>query len=327
MALIDIAIPNYCYGRYLEECVASIRVQGVDDIRILIVDNASTDDSVAVARRLMKHDKRITLVARDKNLGHHASYNEGVDWAASKYFMLLCADDLLVEGCFARALTVLEQESDVSLACGAELVWHTTNPPPAIENRPDEPWRLLSSEAFTLERSLPSKVLFGGGAALVRTADLKRVGHFRTDVAFNEDLELYLRLSLNRRVAVTNAVHGIRRVHGANISAIFWRDFKRDLVETRQTFDSFFTRDAAAEPGVGGLRRRVYGNLGKRAYWSAISHIVRGQRAAGLELFKLAFELSPRLAVLPPLDYLMRMGDPMAHMRMRLAEALGRHTP
>lgn len=324
MALIDIAIPNYCYGRYLPECVASIAAQGVDDIRILIVDNASTDDSVEVARQLMRHDKRITLVAREKNLGHHASFNEGVDWAASKYFLLLCADDLLVEGCFKRALSVLEREPDVSFAAGAELVWHTTNPFPAIPDGASEPWRFLSSEEFTLERSLPSKVLFGGGAALVRTQDLKRVGHFRTDVAFNEDLELYLRLSLHRRVAITNAVHGIRRVHGANMSAIFWRDFKSDVVETRMTFESFFTRDAAAMPGIAGLRSQVYSNLGKRAYWSAMSHFVRGHRTAGFELLKLAFELSPRLAVLPPVDYLMRMGNPLGHIRVRLAEAFDR---
>lgn len=324
MALIDIAIPNYCYGHYLEGCVASVLSQGVDDIRILIIDNASTDDSVEVARRLMKHDKRITLVGREKNLGPHASFNEGVDWAASKYFMLLCTDDLLAEGCFRHALSVLERQPDVSLAIGAEVIWHTTNPMPIVANDADEPWRFLGTEAFALERSLPSDVLFGSCAAIMRTADLRRVGHFRTDIAFYEDLELYLRLSLNRRVAMSNAVHGIRRVHGANFSADFWRDLKSELVETKLAFDSFFDGAAASVPGMERLQRRVHRNLGKRAYWSAISHMVRGQRAAGLELLKFSLSLSPRFAVLPPVDYLMRMGNAIGHIRLRLAEAFDR---
>lgn len=322
MALIDIVIPNYCYARYLPQCVQSITSQGVDDIRILIVDNASTDNSVEVARDLASRDNRIVVVAREKNLGHHASFNYGVDWAAAKYFVLLCADDLLVDGCFKRSLSVLEAHPDVSFAAGSELVWHEeADPLPNIASTDDAAWRFLSTEEFTLARSLPSEVLFGGGAALVRTEDLKRVGHFRTDVPFNEDLEMFLRLSLNRKAALTDAVHGIRRVHGGNVSSIFWRDFKRDLVERKLTFDSFFTRDAGSMPGVDRLRQRVHRNIGKRAYWSALSHIARGQREAGVELLKFAFELSPRFVLLPPVDYLLRMGNPVGHIRTRLAEA------
>ncbi|OBQ71286.1 glycosyltransferase family 2 protein [Mesorhizobium erdmanii] len=325
MPLVDILIPNYCYGRYLPQSVDSILRQQVDDIRILIVDNASTDDSVDVARNLAKRDKRITVVARERNLGLHASCNEGVDWASSKYFVILCADDLLVEGCFHRAISVLEKEPDVSFACGAELVWHEERPFPVVENSAVDDWRFLSTETFALERSLPSKVLFGGGAALIRTSDLKRVGHFRSEISYSEDLEMFLRLSLGRRAAVTNAIHGIRRVHGANLSAVFWQDFKRDMIEKKLTFDSFFSHEAAGVPGVEQLRRSVYRNLGKRAYWSGLSHIARGQRAAGLDLLRFAAALSPSLAYLPPVDYLVHLPNPLSHIRSRLAEAWSRN--
>ncbi|RWD75125.1 glycosyltransferase family 2 protein [Mesorhizobium sp.] len=325
MPLIDIVIPNYCYGRYLPQAVESIVRQQVEDIRILIVDNASTDDSVGVANALARHDKRIAVVAREKNLGLHASCNEGVDWARSKYFVILCADDLLVEGCFRRALSILEREPDVSFACGAELVWHEDRPFPKVENSAVDDWRFLSMESFALERSLPSRVLFGGGAALIRTSDLKRVGHFRSEISYSEDLEMFLRLSLDRRAAITKAVHGIRRVHGANLSAIFWQDFKRDLIEKKLTYDSFFSHEAAGLPSVKQLRRSIYRNLGKRAYWSGLSHIARGQRAAGLDLLRFAAELSPSLAYLPPVDYLVHLPNPLSHIRSRLAEAWSRH--
>lgn len=325
MPLIDVVIPNYCYGRYLPQSVQSIVRQQVEDIRILIVDNASTDDSVDVANELASRDRRITVIAREKNLGLHASCNEGIDWAISKYFVILCADDLLVEGCFNRALSVLEREPDVSFACGGELVWHEDRPFPAVENSDAHDWRFLSMESFALERSLPSKVLFGGGAAVMRTADLKRVGHFRPEISFSEDLEMFLRLSLGRRAALTKAIHGIRRVHGANLSAIFWQDFKRDMIEKKLTFDSFFSHEAASVPGVERLRRGVYRNLGKRAYWSGLSHIARGERAAGLDLLKFAAQLSPSLAYIPPVDYLAHMPNPLGHIRTRLAEAWSRH--
>jgi glycosyltransferase involved in cell wall biosynthesis len=307
MPLIDVVIPNYNYGRYLNECVLSVVLQQVEDIRILIIDNASTDNSVDVATKLAKRDERITVVARERNLGLHASHNEGVDWAKSKYFMILCADDLLVMGCFDRALSVLEREPDVAFACGSELVWHEERPFPVVENSPSDEWRFCTTESFALERSLPSKVLFGSGAALIRTSDLKRLGHFRPELSYTEDLEMFLRLSLDRRVAITKA--------------LFWRDFKRDMIETKLAFDSFFSHEAASMPGVEQLRRRVHRNLAKRAYWSAVSHIIRGQRAAGFDLLRFATELSPSLAYIPPVDYLAHLPNPLSHIRSRLADA------
>src|SRR5215469_5512002 len=103
MAILDIAIPNYQYGRYLSQCVDSVLGQGVEDIRILIIDNASTDDSVEVAERLKARDPRIQLEARPVNLGPHASFNRGIDWAESKYFLLLCSDDMIAPGSMRRA--------------------------------------------------------------------------------------------------------------------------------------------------------------------------------------------------------------------------------
>ncbi|WP_213030299.1 glycosyltransferase family 2 protein, partial [Acinetobacter baumannii] len=52
MAKIDIIIPCYNYGRFLERCVQSVLDQKVSELRILIIDDASTDDSLAVARRI-----------------------------------------------------------------------------------------------------------------------------------------------------------------------------------------------------------------------------------------------------------------------------------
>jgi len=97
MATVDVAVPCYQYGDYLRGCVASVLSQDVSDLRIAIIDNASTDDSLRVARQLAAEDRRVEVIAHSTNLGQHASFNEAVDWAKSKYFMLLCADDLLVD--------------------------------------------------------------------------------------------------------------------------------------------------------------------------------------------------------------------------------------
>ena len=95
MSSIDIVIPNYNYGRFLEGCVESVLGQNIPDMRILIIDNASTDDSVAIARSLATTNPRIETCLRPKNLGGQASFNEGIDWARADYFAIICADDVL----------------------------------------------------------------------------------------------------------------------------------------------------------------------------------------------------------------------------------------
>src|SRR5688572_10559486 len=99
MPSVDIAVPCFQHGRFLRDCVESALNQGVEQIRVVVIDNASTDDSVAIARQLGREDSRVELIAHPKNLGPHASFNEGVDWATADYFMVLCADDLLTPGC------------------------------------------------------------------------------------------------------------------------------------------------------------------------------------------------------------------------------------
>ena len=50
MAKVDIVVPCYNYGRFLEACVESILRQSITDIRVLIIDDASSDDSLLVAK-------------------------------------------------------------------------------------------------------------------------------------------------------------------------------------------------------------------------------------------------------------------------------------
>lgn len=127
MPKIEIAIPCYNHGRFLRQCVANVLGQGAE-MRVLIVDNASTDGSEETARRIATEDSRVELLLRERNMGSHASFNSGIDWAESEYFMILCADDLLAPGCLGRALSVLEAKTCVALAYGGQVIWEEPSP-------------------------------------------------------------------------------------------------------------------------------------------------------------------------------------------------------
>ncbi|KAB2717222.1 glycosyltransferase family 2 protein [Brucella intermedia] len=303
---IDVVIPNFNYGRYLSLCANSVLGQTGVNVRLLIIDNASTDDSVEVAKGLAAGDSRVELLLRRKNLGPHASFNEGIDWAASDYFLILCSDDLLAGGALERAAVLLSQQEDVHLVHGAtgRMKADDGEPPLAVADTVPDEWRIRSGEEF-IEfacRYAINPVI--GPTAVVRTTIQKQAGYYRTSLSHTDDLEMWLRIAMRGCVASTNRIQAFARSHPQNQSAavngiLNWnREFEAG-------FRSFFEHEGASLPQRDRMFAMARDCLTKRAYWSAISSLARQPKVAG-SLMAFALKREPLLAVIPPFDYLLK---------------------
>ena len=322
MARVDVSVPCYQYGRYLRTCVGSVLSQGVQDLRVLIIDNASTDNSLEVARALAAADPRVQVVAHAANLGHHSSFNEGIDWASGDYFMTLCADDLLAPGCLSRAVSFMEEHPDVHLTYGETLLIHNDDPIPPIEPCAREAkWHVFSGrQLLEMVCRAGGRHGIGGPTVVVRTSVQKRAGYYRPELPHTDDFEMWMRFARFGSVARTDAVQGIARVHSmtrttALSNALMW-DLHREAA-----FESFFANDGASAPGAKDLRRLARRHLAERAYWGAVATFVRGDGRLGLNLLKFAFTRDPLTMVVPPMGYLFRRGNALRHIAEVLSEA------
>ena len=108
MARVYVIVPCYNYGDLLEACVASVLSQQEVDARVLIMDDASTDSTPEVGRRLAAQDPRVEYRRHDVNRGHIATYNEALDDVTGDYCMILSADDLLTPGSLMRATRLID---------------------------------------------------------------------------------------------------------------------------------------------------------------------------------------------------------------------------
>jgi glycosyltransferase involved in cell wall biosynthesis len=309
MALLDIIIPNYQYGRYLCQCVESALNEGIEDIRILIIDNASTDNSVEVAERLRSKDNRVHVEARSMNLGFHASVNRGIDWAESDYFLLLCADDLIAPGSLRRALRILERNSQIVFVYGDEYTLYGCAEVPTIAlTGNDASYSSIDGRQFIESLSMPRKHV-ALASVVTRTSLQKQVGYFRSELRYTCDIEVLMRLACLGKVAKVDAAQLIKRQHGANISADFWGDWRAELKAILDAYDSFFKHEGADLPDAERLELSVRRNIAHRAYWSAVSHRIRGLNPKSAELFAFARSTYPRIGVLPPLSYWLRVDN------------------
>ncbi|MGD9478690.1 glycosyltransferase family 2 protein [Shinella sp. G-2] len=322
MASVDVVIPNYNYGRYLEACVKSVLSQDVGEVRVLIVDNASTDYSVAVARRLASGDRRVELLLRPENLGPHASFNAGIDWAQADYFLLLCADDFLVPGALRRATAVMERDRSIAFSYGRDVAIRGDAPIPDIAAQPTAPpVTLMTGRAF-IERFCRLGVFqIPGPSIVVRTNIQKRVGYYRPALPHSDDYELWLRLALHGTVAELDCVQAGIRTHDANRSADLWAQQILHIRHTADAAESFFHHEGRWLDGAETLRRRARRGIAERAYWSAAAHALRGNMQAW-QLLMLAVRMAPATAILPPLGYLLQRPDTMPRLRALLTRVL-----
>jgi glycosyltransferase involved in cell wall biosynthesis len=320
MASVDVIVPCYQYGHFLRDCAASVLTQDVSDVRLVIIDNASTDNTLEVARELAAADRRVEVIAHRSNLGHLASFNEGIDRASASYFLILCADDLLAPGALAHAVSIMDQHPEVVLTYGAALVIGGENTvlPPG-EEAENAQWQILRGNALLERFCRNARCEIPGSTVVVRTSAQKRVGYYRTELPHSCDFEMWMRFACVGSVAETKAVQAFARRHSANLSSsithLAWYSHFDAALE------SFFAREGASASEAAGLHRIARRTLGEHAYWSAVANLVRGQYQLSLALFKFAFMHSPATAVLPPVTSLFRRDDAFGRITRAISDA------
>ena len=99
MALISIYIPSRNYGKYLRDCLESVRKQLFRDFEIFLIDEGSIDNTMDEFKRFNDQEKNIqtTIICNPKPLGLQKLANYVLSKVTSQYIMRLDADDMLTE--------------------------------------------------------------------------------------------------------------------------------------------------------------------------------------------------------------------------------------
>ena len=91
---VSVLTTVYNRAKFLGECIESVQQSKFKDYEHIIVDDGSTDDSVAIAKRYAKEDPKIKVFVNDRNLGDYPNRNQAAKHATGKYLKYLDADDL-----------------------------------------------------------------------------------------------------------------------------------------------------------------------------------------------------------------------------------------
>ncbi len=96
-SLVSIAMATYNGERFLEKQMASILDQTYKNIEVVVCDDVSTDDTVAILKAFAKKDKRVRLVENKKNLGYVKNFEKTISLCKGEYIALSDQDDIWME--------------------------------------------------------------------------------------------------------------------------------------------------------------------------------------------------------------------------------------
>lgn len=241
-ATVTVVIPCFNYARFLPEAVSSVLSQEDVIVDVVIVDDASTDDSLAVAHSLAEADSRVRVIANVSNAGAVTTFNRGLAEARGEFLVRLDADDLLTPGSLQRSVAVMQHLPEVGLVYGHPIHFSGSQLPPPREAV--DSWTRWSGQEWLAARCLDGTNTITSPEALMRKSVVDVVGGQR-DLAHTHDMEMWLRMSTISDVAyVVGVDQAWHREHPGSLST-FAEEPIVILNEVRSAFDELFS-------GVGG---------------------------------------------------------------------------
>jgi glycosyltransferase involved in cell wall biosynthesis len=301
MTSVSVVIPCYKYGHFLEEAVTSVLddQKGVD-VQVLIIDDASPDDSADVARKIAAREPRVEVVVHPANRGNIATFNEGLlEWADGDYCALMSADDRLTPGALRRARDLLDAHPNVGFVYGRAL-W--CMPGAAVPNARTKVrgWSVWPGQRWAERRFGDAENPITSPEVVVRTSVQKRAGGYDARLPHGADLQMWMRLAMNADVGfIRGADQAYYRLHEQNMRKSF--STLMDLRERRLGFELVLDRYGERLRDVQCMSGRVRRALAQQALWAAGREYDRGctQQVSVDELMDFAVDCWPEVNGLP----------------------------
>ncbi|GAA2217960.1 glycosyltransferase [Promicromonospora sukumoe] len=293
---VSVVVPCYNYGRFLPQTVGSLVTQEGVDVEVIVVDDTSTDDSLAVARALAAEHPAVTVLANEHNLGQVGSFNRGWEQSTGEFVVRLDADDMLPPGALARATAVMEQYPRVGLVYGHPQHFEDGTPPVGALH--ELSWTVWDGRAWLSERCRTGVSSITSPEVVMRADLLKDVGPLDPHLKFTMDVEMWLRLAAVGDVAyVGGADQALHREHAGSLSVNEGSGALLDLRARVDAYDRLFANVGDRITGARGLHDRARSALARDALRYAAAAADRSEPPA--PYLELAAEVWPASASWP----------------------------
>jgi glycosyltransferase involved in cell wall biosynthesis len=206
---VTVVIPVYNRAQHVAAAIKSILAQSFTDFELLLIDDGSTDESVAVLKSYQ--DPRIRVVCNERNLGIPHTRNRALALARGEYVAMLDSDDTAVAHRLARQVQFLDRYPDYAVIGSWVGVIDDTH-------RSVRHIGILPVAAEEVRARLLFHCSLSQSSIMARTAIL-RAYRYSEDYVVCSDFDLWVRLARHYRLANLPEFLVTRRLHASRVTA------------------------------------------------------------------------------------------------------------
>lgn len=241
---IAILLANYNDGRYLRDSLGGIFGQSDPADEVVIVDDGSTDESVALIQSYLPHHPNAHLIRHERNLGQQPAISRALDAARSTYVVWTASDDVLLPHFIGRNRQALAAHPGVGLSFSRLCVWRDGT---TITNDFSAPhyaeWFWLGDKEQcyspeSLRKRLRTRYLWISGNTVVARRDaLLAAGGFDARLRWHADWFAFYALALRHGACAIPEILARMRERDDTYSRAGMHDFARQRVVLRTLID------------------------------------------------------------------------------------------
>lgn len=284
--VVSVIIPCHNSAATVERALGSALAQTLSEMEIILVDDASTDNTVAIVRSRFS-DPRLRLIALSRNVGPASARNRGIDAARGTYVAFLDSDDEWLPEKIGLQVEAMKVSKNAAL-CGCDAVWDY--PDGSIELTAETEPPTLGAEAW---QALLGTAFVHTSYVMAPRELVRRLGGFDQSLLVGEDQDLWIRLALagdvvwvnKPLVRVHNLSGGFMRRHAEREADFLLPMLQRHILAQRQRLGASKERS---------LLGRRYAQIGRNLYvagvhWRGAKLILRAAALGHDPLWHLLF--------------------------------------
>lgn len=193
---------SYNHEKFVQEAVQSVLDQSFQDFELIIIDDASTDNTVNIIKRF--NDKRIHLTVLAQNQGQFVATNLGLEKARGEYIGILNSDDAFHPEKLNKQITFLENNSNIAAVFSfAEMINENNRPFTNINN----PYSYIFNQPNRSRHKWLHYFFFYGNclchpSVLIRSKCHQELGHYDPRFANCADLQFWIKLTAKYNIHI-----------------------------------------------------------------------------------------------------------------------------
>ena len=184
--LISVIIPVYNKSRVVKKTILSVLGQSFNEFELIIVDDGSTDNSLEIIKNIK--DERIRLLKKE-NGGVSDARNFGIKKAKGNWIFLLDADDILYENGLQVLFNLTKKYKEKSIYVANFSISSNDKIKLYCKENKENIYSKCSRYIWH------NKIFTRTGNTLIKKDVFKKIGYYRTDITYFEDMEFILRYS------------------------------------------------------------------------------------------------------------------------------------